>query len=165
MKTIYETESGTQIIRCWLQRGVGGRGVGLGVWDQQMQTVYLEWINNKVLLQQRNYIQSPVINHKENKYEKECVCVYMYITASLCCKTVINANTIIQPQFNKKKINNKIHKIIAPSKANLSFIYFCFYPQENNDFYTVLDNQKEQNRHPDVNPLASLFYTSFFGLI
>ena len=37
-ETMYETESGTQIIGCWLQRGSGWERVGLGVWDQQMQT-------------------------------------------------------------------------------------------------------------------------------
>ena len=39
--------------------------------------LYIEWINNKVLLYSTgNYIQYPVINHNGKEYEKECV--YMY---------------------------------------------------------------------------------------
>ena len=39
--------------------------------------LYIEWINNKVLLNSpRNYIQYPVINHNGKGYEKECI--YMY---------------------------------------------------------------------------------------
>ena len=39
--------------------------------------LYIEWINNKVLLDSTgNYIQYPMINHNGKEYEKECV--YMY---------------------------------------------------------------------------------------
>ena len=38
--------------------------------------LYIEWINNKVLLYStENYIQYPVINHKGKEYEKE----YIYV--------------------------------------------------------------------------------------
>ena len=97
---IYETEtkSGTyeQIGGC--QGGGGWERVGVGVWDQQCKLVYIEWINNKVLLYSTGkYIQYPVINHNGKEYEKECVCMYIYIyiyiyiykTESLCC-TAIN---------------------------------------------------------------------------
>ena len=42
--------------------------------------LYREWINNKDLLYNTgNYIQYPVINHSGKEYEKECVCVCVYI--------------------------------------------------------------------------------------
>ena len=51
---------------------------GLGVADQQMQTIIYIFIaiNNKVLLYSTgNYIQYPVINHNGKEYEKEYVCI------------------------------------------------------------------------------------------
>ena len=56
--------------------GVGeGRIGSLGLADANS---YTRWINNKVLLWSTgNYIQYPVINHKE--YKKECVHVGVYI--------------------------------------------------------------------------------------
>ena len=49
--------------------------------------LYIEWINNKVLLYStENYIQYPVINHSGKEYEKEYIC----ITESLCCIPEIN---------------------------------------------------------------------------
>ena len=52
---IYETErkSGTQRIDWWLPRG-GGRD-GLGVWDQQMQTIIYRMDKQK----------GPTVQHKE----------------------------------------------------------------------------------------------------
>ena len=42
---------------------------GLGVWGEQMQTIYREQINNKVLLYSTgNYIQYPMINHNGKEY-------------------------------------------------------------------------------------------------
>ena len=56
--------------------GVGGRME----WEfgiNRCKLLYIEWINNKVLLYSTgNYIQYPVINHNGKEYEKECV--YMY---------------------------------------------------------------------------------------
>ena len=58
------------------QSCVGGRE-GLGVWNQQMQTII-----HRMGKQQgptdstRNYIQYPVINHNGREYEKECIYVY-----------------------------------------------------------------------------------------
>ena len=60
----------------WLLRGreSGGRN-GVGV--SRCKLVYIEWINNKVLLYRTgNYIQYPVINHNGKEYKKECM--YMY---------------------------------------------------------------------------------------
>ena len=50
---------------------------------------YIEWINNKILLQSTgNYIQYPVINPNGKEYEKEFM--YICITESLCCTAEIN---------------------------------------------------------------------------
>ena len=39
--------------------------------------LYIEWINNKVLLYSTgNYIQYHVISHNGKEYEKECICMY-----------------------------------------------------------------------------------------
>ena len=56
--------------------------------------LYIEWINNKLLLHStENYSQYHIINHSE----KDCikvmyiyVCVYIYIYESLSCTTIIN---------------------------------------------------------------------------
>ena len=51
--------------------------------------LYMEWINNKVLLYSTgNYIQYPVINHHGKEYEKEYI--YICITESLYCTEEIN---------------------------------------------------------------------------
>ena len=50
--------------------------------------LYIEWINNKVLLYSTgNYIQYPVINHNGKEYEKG---IYICITESLCCTAEMN---------------------------------------------------------------------------
>ena len=45
---IYETETNSQVWKTdlWLPRGSGWGRDQLGVWDQQMQTIYREWINS-----------------------------------------------------------------------------------------------------------------------
>ena len=49
--------------------------------------LYIEWINNKVLLYStENYIQYSIINHKGREFQKKNV----YITESFCCRVVIN---------------------------------------------------------------------------
>ena len=41
------------------------------------QLLYIEWINNTVLLYSTgNYIQYPMIKHNGKEYEKECMYVY-----------------------------------------------------------------------------------------
>ena len=45
---------------------------------RRCRLLYMEWINNKVLLYStENCIQYPVKNHNGKEYEKECVCIYM----------------------------------------------------------------------------------------
>ena len=74
-----------------------GEGSGRGLnWEFEIsrcKLIYIEWINNKVLLcSTGNYIQYPVIKHSGKEYEKECiyVCACVCVTESLCCRAVIN---------------------------------------------------------------------------
>ena len=47
----------------------------LGLADANL---YIEWINNKVLLYSTgNYIQYPAINHNGKEYEKEYIYIYI----------------------------------------------------------------------------------------
>ena len=73
---------------CDCQGGVelGGMEWEFGV--SRCKLLYIEWINNKVLLYSTgNYIQYPVIKHNGKEYEKDvCIC----ITESLCCTAEIN---------------------------------------------------------------------------
>ena len=88
---IYETETDLQTQRTdlWLPRG---RGSGGGMeWEfgiSRCKLVYIEWINNMVLLYSTgNYIQYLVINHNGKECKK---CIYICITESLCGTTEIN---------------------------------------------------------------------------
>ena len=60
---------------------VGGwRGMDREFGISRCKQLYIEWVNNKVLLYStENYIQYPVINHNEKEYKKKNV----YITESL----------------------------------------------------------------------------------
>ena len=83
----------------WLPRGkrdAGGMAWEFGI--SRCKLVYIEWINNKVLLYSTgNYIQYPVINHNEKNMKKN-VYIYIYIytyiyiciTESLCCTAETN---------------------------------------------------------------------------
>ena len=63
----------------------GGMDWEYGV--SRCKLLYIDWINNNVLLQStENYIQYPVINRNGKEYEKE----YMYTTESLCCAAEMN---------------------------------------------------------------------------
>ena len=59
----------------------GGRVKGGLVWEagvSRCKLLYIEWINNKVLLYStENYIQYPMINHNGKEYLKK-ECIYMY---------------------------------------------------------------------------------------
>ena len=59
--------------------------------------LYIEWINNKVLLYStRNYIQCLVINYNGKEYEKRIyiiiiyIILYIYKTESLCYAAEVN---------------------------------------------------------------------------
>ena len=57
----------------------GGRDREFGI--SRCKLLYIEWINNKVLLYStENYIQYPVINHNGKEYVKECKYVDNSIT-------------------------------------------------------------------------------------
>ena len=58
------------------EEGIGG-GMDWEFGVSRYKLLYIEWINNKVLLLSTgNYIQYPVINHNGKEYKKECI--YMY---------------------------------------------------------------------------------------
>ena len=74
---------------CSCQGGGGGGGKEWEFGVRRCKLVYMEWINNKVLLYNTgNYTQCPVINQKGKEYEKVCICIC--ITESLCCTAEIN---------------------------------------------------------------------------
>ena len=57
-------------------KGVGG-GMEWKVGISRCKLLYMEWINNKILLYGTgNSIQYPVINHNAKDYLKKCI--YMY---------------------------------------------------------------------------------------
>ena len=72
---------------CGCQEGRVGGGEDWEFGISRCKLLYIDWINNKVLLYSTgNYSQYSVINHNGKEYEKE----YVYITESLCCKAEIN---------------------------------------------------------------------------
>ena len=80
-----------------IEQTCGCQEVGIGgekEWEfgiSRYKLVYIGWINNKILLYSTgNYIQYPVINHNGKEHEKEYICIYIYITESLCCTAEIN---------------------------------------------------------------------------
>ena len=59
-----------------IAKGVAG-GMAWEFVISRCKILYIEWINNKVLLYSTgNYIQYSVINHNGREYEKGCT--YMY---------------------------------------------------------------------------------------
>ena len=75
---------------CGSQSG-GGRGGGKEGWEVGVsicKLLYIEWINNKVLLYSTgNHIKYPMINHNGRECKKN---VYIHTTESLCCTAEIN---------------------------------------------------------------------------
>ena len=70
---------------------MAAEGIGGGMdWEFEIsrcKLVYIEWINNNILLYSTgNYIQYPGINYNGKEYKK----VYIYIYESLYCTTEIN---------------------------------------------------------------------------
>ena len=78
--------------RLVVTKGEGvGRGMEQEVGVSRCKLLYIEWINNKVLLYSiGDYIQYPVINHSGKEYEKECTYICVCVTESLCCTVEIN---------------------------------------------------------------------------
>ena len=62
----------------WLPRGKGVQGgIQEEVGVSRYKLLYIEWINNKILLYSTgNYIQYPMINHSGKEYEK-IICIYV----------------------------------------------------------------------------------------
>ena len=70
-----------------------GQGAGGGMeWEvgvSRCKLLYMEWVNNKVLLYStESCIQYPMINHNGKEYMKKNV--YICVTESLCCTEEIN---------------------------------------------------------------------------
>ena len=64
---------------CGSPRGEGGGGMHWEFGVSRHKLLYMEWINNKVLLYStENKIQYPMINHNVKEYEKECIYIHMY---------------------------------------------------------------------------------------
>ena len=60
--------------------GCQGEGMDREFGISSCKVLYIEWMDNKVLLYSTgNYIQYLVINHNGKEYEKECVRVCIYI--------------------------------------------------------------------------------------
>ena len=62
--------------------GCQGEGVGGGMeWEVRVsrcKLLYIEWINNKILLYStENYIQYPMVNHNGKESQKEWIYVYV----------------------------------------------------------------------------------------
>ena len=59
----------------------GCQGMGAMDWEfgiSRCKLLYIQWINNKVLLYSTgNYIQYPVVNHNGKEYEKEYIHIYV----------------------------------------------------------------------------------------
>ena len=55
----------------------GGMDWEFGV--SRCKLLYIEWINNKVLLYTGNYIQYPVINHNGKEYFKKRMYIYIHM--------------------------------------------------------------------------------------
>ena len=72
---------------------------------KRFKLLYIEWINNKVLLYSTgNYIQYPVINHKE-KCIKENVYVCLYICLCVCIYIYIKLNHVAVQQKLTQHVN------------------------------------------------------------
>ena len=65
--------------------------------------LYIEWINNKVLLYSTgHYIQYRVMNHNGKEWKS----IYICITEPLCCIAEIINHTVKQLHFNKNFYKN-----------------------------------------------------------
>ena len=78
---IYKIETESQTENRHVIAKAGGRGgMDLEFGISRCKLLYIEWINNKVLLcSTGNYIQYPVINHNVKECEKR---IYIYIKLS-----------------------------------------------------------------------------------
>ena len=74
---------------CGCQGGGGWKRKGLGVWDQQLQTIIYRIDKQQgPTVQHRELYSISLINHNGKEYEKEYM--YICITESLCCTAEIN---------------------------------------------------------------------------
>ena len=91
----------------------------------RFKLLYVEWINNKVLLYSTgNYIQYPMINHDGKEYEKEYIYIYIYIyyiyiPESLCCMAEIN--TTLEINYTSIKKNLFCHQTMRHQRYKEGF--------------------------------------------
>ena len=72
------------------EEGGGGERMDWEFGISRCKLLYIEWINNKVLVcNTGNYIQYPVISHNRKDMKKN-IYIYACITESLCCTEEIN---------------------------------------------------------------------------
>ena len=66
------------------KQGQGREGKNGEFGIRRCKLLFIEWINNKVLLYStRNCIQYPMIKHNGNEYENTYICIYICISESL----------------------------------------------------------------------------------
>ena len=101
---------------------MGRRDGGGKDWEfvvSRCKLLYIEWINNKILLYSTwNCIQYTVIKHNGKDYEKECIYIYtyIYITESLCYIVEINTTLSINYTSLKFKKISPSHPTTHPTK-------------------------------------------------
>ena len=67
--------------RLVVAKGEGdGRGMDWEFGISRCKLLYTEWINKVLLYSTGNYIQNLVINPNGKEYEKECVCIHIYLS-------------------------------------------------------------------------------------
>ena len=81
MKKKQTHRHGKQICGCQ-GGGQGGSGMDWEFGVSRCKLLHLEWINNKVLLQPGNYIQSPRSDCNGEECKKECIYIYIYVKLS-----------------------------------------------------------------------------------
>ena len=66
---------------CDCQGGEGNRWKDWEFWIRRGKLIYIEWVNNKILMNGiGNYIEIPVINNNGKEYEKE----HIYVKLKHC---------------------------------------------------------------------------------
>ena len=77
---------------------VGGGRMDWEFGVNRCKLLYIEWVDNKVLLYStRNYSQCPRINHNGKEYKKECIWMYNW---SFGCRAEINITLQINFQLS-----------------------------------------------------------------
>ena len=113
-ESIYKTEIDSQTQKTVIAKGAQGQGgIKWAFGVIRCKLLYIEWINNKVLLYSTGkYIQYPVINHNKENVKN----IYICITESLCCKAEINTYCKSTVNSLKKLFENKMYFLLKFKK-------------------------------------------------